>query len=136
MIVSADNAHALHPIYPDKSDLNNVPLLNKGLVIKHNANQSYTTSGVSEALFKEICNRAGARFQDFSNRSDIRGGSTLGNILDSSVSMNTVDIGIGQLAMHSAYETCGCEDIIDYYKAMKEFYNSNIIKDKNKYYIK
>lgn len=136
MIVSADNAHALHPIYPDKSDSNNAPLLNKGLVIKHNANQSYTTSGVSEALFKEICNRVGARYQDFSNRSDIRGGSTLGNILDSSVSMNTVDIGIGQLAMHSAYETCGCEDIIDYYNAMKEFYNSNIIKDKNKYYIK
>lgn len=136
MIVSADNAHALHPIYPDKSDINNAPILNKGLVIKHNANQSYTTSGVSEAIFKEICHRAGARYQDFSNRSDIRGGSTLGNILDSSVSMNTIDIGLGQLAMHSAYETCGSEDIIDYYKAMKEFYNSNIVKVKNKYFIK
>lgn len=136
LIISADNAHAVHPVYSNISDSLNGPILNNGLVIKYNANQSYTTSSVSSAIFKMICAKADAKYQEFSNRSDIKGGSTLGNILDSSVSINTIDIGLPQLAMHSAYETCGVKDIDDYYKAMKEFYNSNIIKDKNKFYIK
>lgn len=135
VLISADNAHAVHPNYPNKSDILNGPIMNKGLVIKYNANQSYTTSALSGAIFKSICDKAGVLYQDFTNRSDIRGGSTLGNILGTSVSLNMIDIGIPQLAMHSSYETCGINDIEYYYKAMKEYYNSNIDKDKNIYSI-
>ncbi len=104
-MVSADNAHALHPNYTDKTDPTNHPVLNKGIVIKFNANQKYCTDAVSAALFKELCTKAGVPYQTFVNRSDIAGGSTLGNISNTQVPMNTVDIGLPQLAMHSPYET-------------------------------
>ena len=106
-MLSADNAHAVHPNYQEKADPTNRPHMNKGIVIKYNANQKYTTDAVSAAIFKEICTRAGVPTQEFANRSDIPGGSTLGNIANCHVSMNTVDIGLAQLAMHSPYETAG-----------------------------
>ena len=109
-MVSADNAHALHPNYADKTDPVNHPVLNKGIVIKYNANQKYCTDAVSAAEFTELCIKAGVPYQTFVNRSDIAGGSTLGNISNTQVAMNTVDIGLPQLSMHSPYETAGVKD--------------------------
>ena len=109
-MISADNAHALHPNYTDKADPVNHPLLNGGIVIKYNANQKYCTDAVSAAVFKDLCDRAGVPYQTFVNRSDMPGGSTLGNISNTQVPMNTVDIGLPQLAMHSPYETAGVRD--------------------------
>ena len=88
----------------------NRPLPNGGIVIKYNANQKYCTDAVSAAKFKDLCDRAGVKYQTFVNRSDVPGGSTLGNISNTQVPMNTVDIGLPQLAMHSPYETAGVED--------------------------
>lgn len=110
LMVSADNAHAAHPNYPEKADPVHRPRLNGGVVIKHSANQKYTTDGVSSALVRMLCEQAGVPYQVFVNRSDMPGGSTLGNISTSQVSLNTADVGIAQLAMHSAYETCGVLD--------------------------
>lgn len=109
-MVSADNAHALHPNHTDKTDPVNRPVLNGGIVIKYNANQKYCTDGVSAAIFKDICDRAEVPYQIFVNRSDMAGGSTLGNISNTQVPMKTVDIGLAQLAMHSVYETTGSKD--------------------------
>ena len=121
-MVSADNAHALHPNYADKTDPTNHPVLNKGIVIKFNANQKYCTDAVSAAEFKELCTRADVPYQTFVNRSDIAGGSTLGNISNTQVPMNTVDIGLAQLAMHSPYETAGVKDTEYLIKAAAELF--------------
>lgn len=121
-MVSADNAHALHPNYADKTDPTNHPVLNKGIVIKFNANQKYCTDAVSAAEFKELCTRADVPYQTFVNRSDIAGGSTLGNISNTQVPMNTVDIGLPQLAMHSPYETAGVKDTEYLIKAAAELF--------------
>ena len=109
-MVSADNAHAVHPNYTEKADPVNRPYLNEGIVIKHSANQKYCTDGVSAAMFKDLCNEAEVPFQTFTNRSDILGGSTLGNISNTKVALNAVDVGLPQLAMHSPYETVGVKD--------------------------
>lgn len=109
-MVSCDNAHAVHPNYPDKTDQNNCAYLNEGIVIKSHAGQKYTSDGVSVALFKAICKRAEVPVQFFANRSDMAGGSTLGNLAMTQVSLNAVDIGLPQLAMHSSYETSGVKD--------------------------
>ena len=121
-MVSADNAHALHPNYTDKTDPTNHPVLNKGIVIKFNANQKYCTDAVSAALFKELCTKAGVPYQTFVNRSDIAGGSTLGNISNTQVPMNTVDIGLPQLAMHSPSETAGVKDTEYLVRAAEELF--------------
>ena len=121
-MVSADNAHALHPNYTDKTDPTNHPVLNKGIVIKFNANQKYCTDAVSAALFKELCTKAGVPYQTFVNRSDIAGGSTLGNISNTQFPMNTVDIGLPQLAMHSPYETAGVKDTEYLVRAAEELF--------------
>ena len=121
-MVSADNAHALHPNYTDKTDPTNHPVLNKGIVIKFNANQKYCTDAVSAALFKELGTKAGVPYQTFVNRSDIAGGSTLGNISNTQVPMNTVDIGLPQLAMHSPYETAGVKDTEYLVRAAEELF--------------
>ena len=84
--------------------------MNEGFVIKFYGNQKYTTDSVSYAIFKDICAKRNVPYQTYANRSDIAGGSTLGNISNSHVSVNTVDIGLAQLAMHSAYETAGVKD--------------------------
>ena len=98
--------------------------MNGGVVVKFNANQKYTTDGVSSAIFESICARAGVPVQHFANRSDVLGGSTLGNIANAHISMNTVDIGLAQLAMHSCYETASTEDAISLEKAMAAYYGS------------
>ena len=121
-MISADNAHALHPNYTDMTDPVNRPLLNKGIVIKYNANQKYCTDAVSAAIFKDICTRAEVPFQTFVNRSDMAGGSTLGNISNTQVPVNTVDIGLPQLAMHSPYETAGVKDTYSLIKAAELFF--------------
>ena len=121
-MVSADNAHALHPNYTDKTDPTNHPVLNKEIVIKFNANQKYCTDAVSAAIFKELCTKAGVPYQTFVNRSDIAGGSTLGNISNTQVPMNTVDIGLPQLAMHSPYETAGVKDTEYLVRAAEELF--------------
>lgn len=127
LMLSCDNAHAMHPNHPELSNTKNAPHMNAGIVIKHNANQKYTTDAVSEALFCEICSKTNVPVQHFSNRSDLAGGSTLGSIASARVSMNTVDIGLAQLAMHSSYETAGSYDSKYFYEALKAFFGSSII---------
>lgn len=123
VMVSADNAHALHPNYEGKADLTNRPYLNDGIVIKYDAKQKYTTDAVSGAWFKKICKKANVPYQVFFNRSDILGGSTLGNISNTQVSLNTVDIGLAQLAMHSPYETAGVKDTYYLIQAAREAFS-------------
>lgn len=126
MMVSADNAHAKHPNHPELSDGQNAPHMNQGIVIKTNAAQKYATDAMSSALFSEICRRAKVPYQFFANRSDTPGGSTLGNISNTLVPLITVDIGMAQLAMHSAYETAGCADLDYLITAMTEFYSTTL----------
>ena len=121
-MISADNAHAVHPNHQEKADPTNKPYMNGGIVIKFNGNQKYTTDAVSYAVFKNICRKAGVPYQTYANRSDIAGGSTLGNISNSHISINTVDIGLAQLAMHSAYETAGVKDTGYMIASLSEFY--------------
>ena len=125
-LLSADNAHAVHPSHLDKADPTNRPYMNHGIVIKYNANQKYTTDAVSAAVFREICRRAGVPVQSYTNRSDVAGGSTLGNIASGQVSVNMVDIGLAQLAMHSPYETAGVRDTWYMLQAVKAFYHTKI----------
>ena len=122
-MISADNAHALHPNHPELTDPVNRPVMNRGIVIKHNANQKYTTDGVSAALMRMLLKKAGLKYQEFLNRSNMAGGSTLGNISGTQVSLNTVDIGLPQLAMHSPYETAGTRDLGDLVTAAKMFFS-------------
>lgn len=125
-LVSADNAHAVHPNHTDKTDPTNRTYLNKGIVIKYSANQKYTTDAVSGAVMRTICRQADVPFQTFSNRSDMLGGSTLGNISQSQVAINTVDIGLPMLAMHSPYETAGARDTAYLIEAAKVLFSSSI----------
>ncbi len=125
-LVSADNAHAIHPNHPELSDPHNAPVLNGGLVIKYNANQRYTTDGVSAALFTQLCRAADVPLQRYANRSDLPGGSTLGSIATTKVPMRAVDIGLGQLAMHSCYETMGSADYAHLVRAMTAFYSHSL----------
>lgn len=125
-MVSCDNAHAVHPNHPEKTDDNNCTYMNKGIVIKYSANQKYTTDAISSAVFSGICENAGVPVQHFANRSDAAGGSTLGNLSSQKVSMHTVDVGLAQLAMHSSYETGGVKDSYYMVKGLTAFYNSNL----------
>ncbi|MDD3219145.1 MAG: M18 family aminopeptidase [Lachnospiraceae bacterium] len=125
-LLSADNGHAVHPNHPEKADPTNRPYPNKGVVIKYNANQKYVTDGVSAGIFKTICKKAGVPVQTYVNRSDIAGGSTLGNLANKHVSMNSVDIGLAQLAMHSPYETAGVKDTAYMIKACDTFFASAV----------
>ena len=122
-MVSADNAHAVHPNHPEKFDKQNRPRMNGGVVIKHNAALKYTTDAMSSARFALICERAGVPAQHFANRSDMAGGSTLGHISVGHVSMESVDIGLAQLAMHSLYETAGTKDLEMLVRAMEEMWS-------------
>ena len=128
-MVSADNAHALHPNHPELSDAANAPVMGKGVAIKYNANQRYTTDGVSAALFRKVCGKAGVTPQTYCNRADIVGGSTLGNISLGHVSVPSVDIGLPQLAMHSCYETGSVADALGLMDAMTAFYGSTLTTD-------
>lgn len=130
-MLSCDNAHALHPNHPEAADAKNYPRMNGGVVIKAHAGQKYTTDAVSAALFKGICESAGVPVQSFANRSDAVGGSTLGNIAMGHVSINSVDIGLAQLSMHSPYETAGVKDGEYLARAVEEFYKSRLICEKS-----
>ncbi len=125
-MISADNAHAVHPNHSELSDQTNRVEINEGIVIKFNAAQSYTTDSVSSATFKMICDKCNVPYQMYTNRSDLVGGGTLGNVSSSQVSIVSVDIGLGQWSMHSALETCGSKDVEYAVSAISEFYNSNI----------
>ena len=125
-LVSADNAHAVHPSHPEYADPGNAPVMGGGLVIKYNANLSYCTDSVSAGVFRKICGRAGVRVQTYHNRADLPGGSTLGRISLAHVSVPTVDIGLAQLAMHSCFETAAVSDAIDLENAMAAYYGATL----------
>ncbi len=126
MLLSADNAHAKHPNHPELCDAKNAPHMNGGVVIKNNAAQKYTTDGISASIFGEICAHAGVPTQQYANRSDMPGGSTLGSIATTLTPMLSVDIGMAQLAMHSAYETAGSADIDYLIAASQAFYSTGL----------
>lgn len=125
-LVSADNAHALHPNHPELADPANAPKINEGVVLKYNGALRYTTDGLSAAVFRKICAKADVPVQTYYNRPDIEGGATLGRISLGKVSVPTADIGLPQLAMHSAYETSGVEDTEWLIKAMTEFFSTTL----------
>jgi len=125
-LVSADNAHAVHPNHPEKTDVNNCVYMNEGVVVKSHAGQKYTSDGMSIAAFRQFAKKAGVPLQYFANRSDAAGGSTLGNLAMNHVSMNAVDIGAPQLAMHSAWETAGVKDTKMMIDVMSAFYHSHL----------
>ncbi len=125
-MVSCDNAHAVHPNHPELADEKNRPQLNAGVVIKEHAGQLYTTDALSRAVFESICRGANVPTQTFANRSDKRGGSTLGNLSNRQVSVHSVDIGLPQLAMHSAYETAGSHDTAWAIEALKAFFSTDL----------
>ena len=135
-MVSADNAHAKHPNHPELSDADNAPTVNGGVVVKFNANQKYTTDSVSAAIFTEACRKAGVKYQTYYNRADMPGGSTLGSIANTKVSISTVDVGLPQLAMHSAVETAGAYDLADMIAVLTRLYSSNIDAKGDKIVIK
>ena len=121
-LISADNAHAVHPNHPEKADPTNRPYVNGGIVIKFHGSQKYATDAVSAAKLKGLCEEAHVPYQTYANRSDIAGGSTLGNISTAHVSVSSVDIGLPQLAMHSAVETAGVKDTFYAVEMMKKFF--------------
>ena len=123
-MISADNAHAIHPNHPELADAANAPVLGGGVVLKFNASQRYTTDGISAAVLRSVCKKAEIPVQTFYNRADMPGGSTLGHISLAHVSVPTADIGLAQLAMHSAYESAAVSDAIALEKAMAVFYSS------------
>lgn len=128
-LLSCDNAHAVHPNYPQKTDEGNCAYLNEGIVIKSHAGQKYTSDGISTALFQEICRNAGVPVQYFANRSDMAGGSTLGNLAMAQMSMKAVDIGLPQLAMHSSYETSGIKDLVYLEQASEIFFRTQLLEE-------
>ena len=125
-LVSADNAHALHPNHPELADPGNAPVMGGGIVMKFNANMKYCTDGLCAALFRKVCTRAGVPVQSYYNRPDIPGGSTLGCISIAQVSVPTIDIGLPQLAMHSCYETAAVSDAIHLENAMAVYFGSTL----------
>ena len=122
-LLSCDNAHAAHPNHPEFADRNHTVTMNGGVVLKYNASQRYTTDAVSAALFQTVCERAQVPFQRYANRPDMAGGSTLGSIANTQVSLNMADIGLAQLAMHSAFETAGGRDTAYMVRALQTFFS-------------
>ena len=121
-VLSADNAHAVHPNHPELYDSNVKSYMNEGIVIKYNSNLSYCTTGVSAAYVKKLCENSSIPYQEFANKSGSRGGATLGRISLSHFSANTADIGLAQLAMHSSFEVAGSKDVEYLYKLAKVFF--------------
>ena len=124
-LVSADNAHAIHPNHPEYADGMEFPVLNGGVVVKYNAAQRYTTDAVSDAVFRRVCREAGVPVQRYSNRADLPGGSTLGNISTAHLSVHSVDIGLPQLAMHAAYEVAGAMDTAYLARGMTAYFGKS-----------
>lgn len=126
MLVSCDNAHALHPSHPEKYDEGNRCVLNGGIVVKEAANQHYCTDAFSRAVFSALCADADVPVQTFANRSDTAGGSTLGNLSNIQASMHAIDVGLPQLAMHSSFETMGARDVLQSIRALEAFYAADL----------
>jgi len=124
MLISADNAHALHPNYPDRHDVNHDPLLNGGPVIKVNHNQRYATNSETAGMFTALCRSAGVPVQSFVARSDMACGTTIGPITSGQIGVRALDVGIPQLAMHSIRETCGSRDPEYLYRVLGEFFDT------------
>jgi len=135
-MVSADNAHAIHPNHPEFADPTNAPVMGSGIVVKFNSSLSYCTDGVSAALFRKACSKAGAKTQSYYNRADLPGGSTLGRISLGKISIPTVDIGLPQLAMHSCYETAAVADAIALEEAMAAYYGCTLEFSENGFQLK
>ncbi len=131
-VLSADNGHAIHPNHPEMSDDKNLCLLNKGILLKFNSNMAYTSDAFTSAFVKTLCKDNNIPYQVFFNRSDVRGGSTLGNISISQESILTADIGMPQLAMHSSFETIGSEDTKHMFNLMSCFYKTVFKIDNDK----
>lgn len=129
LFVSADNGHACHQAHPEKSDPVNKCIMNKGIIIKHHTN--YATDGISSGIVKLILERNKISYQDYYNNSDIRCGSTIGPLVSTNLQMKACDIGLAQLAMHSAIETVGAKDIKSMEKFMECFLNSKILIEGN-----
>ncbi len=125
-LLSADNAHALHPNHSEYADAANAPVLGGGVVLKFNANLRYCTDGLAAAVFRKLCQGAGVLVQTYCNRADVPGGSTLGNISLSHVSVPTADIGLAQLAMHSCYETAAVKDVAYMEDAIAACYSTQV----------
>lgn len=125
-MVSCDNGHAVHPNHPELYDSENGARLNGGVVVKETSSQKYATDALSRAVFTAVCQRAEVPVQTFANRSDSAGGSTLGNLSGRKVSVNTVDVGLAQLAMHSSYETAGVRDTGYLLRALQAFYEVDV----------
>lgn len=121
-MVSADNAHAIHPNHPEYADAANAPVPNGGVVLKFSGRLGYSTDGISAAIFRKACQRAGVPVQNYFNRADLQGGGTLGKLSLSHVAVPTADIGLAQLAMHSCFETAGVKDAAYLVEAMAAFY--------------
>ena len=126
LLVSCDNAHATHPNHPEKNDPTNPVKLGGGVVVKHHANGNYTTTALTDAAFRALLLEAGVKVQDFYMRSDMPCGGTLGAISLGQVGIRSVDIGLAQLAMHSATETMALADYPELVKALSAFYGANI----------
>ena len=131
-MVSADNAHARHPNHPELADSMNAPTLGGGVVVKYNANKRYVTEACSDAIFRIIADNAEAKLQCYSNRPDQMGGTTLGAIAGTHVSITSVDVGLPQLAMHSSTEVVAASDLTDMVKILSEFYSCGIAKTEAK----
>ena len=125
-MVSADNAHAIHPNHPEFADSANAPVLGGGVVLKFNSSQRYTTDGISAAIFRKVCAKVNVPVQTYYNRADVPGGSTLGHISLTHVSVPSADIGLPQLAMHSSFETASVKDSIYLEEAMAAYYGSTL----------
>ena len=134
LIVSADNSHAVHPNHPNKSDVNNQGFLNNGVLVIRE--KDTTTDSISSSIFKEICKKAKVPFQDFASRNDMSTGSTLSGLSIRHVSIDSIDVGLPQLAMHSANEVIGSDDTFYLYKAFKKFYDISIESNNNSIRIK
>ena len=126
-LLSADNAHGMHPNYMDKCDPVNHPRLGGGVVLKYSGNQKYATDAVSAAIVRVLAEKASVRLQVFTNHSDIPGGTTLGNLSVQHVAVKTADVGIAQLAMHSPYETCGRGDTAELAGLARALFSSSLV---------
>ena len=126
-LISLDNAHASHPNHPEKSDPTNTTILGGGVVIKSHANKAYTTDALSSAVVKTVFTRAGVKYQTFFNRSDMRSGGTLGAISLGHVGVLSADLGLAQLAMHSASECIAKSDYAELLNGLTAFYSSEIL---------
>jgi aspartyl aminopeptidase len=124
LLVSVDNSHGVHPNYPQRFDENHGPILNRGPVLKINANHRYATNAETGSFFRQVCKNAKVPLQEFVSRSDMNCGSTIGPITSSNLGISTLDIGIPTFAMHSIRETCGCQDILYLYQALNCFLDS------------